>query len=351
MKRLGHALSISNKRPSLSKPFWRKPPLRRYRQLWSQLKIVDGVICREYAPGPTSEIIQVPLIPDSERPTILQSNHNSPTPGHQGIDKTLNRIRQVAYWVNMAQDVDKHCRECTQCQQAKLSLPQRASITNIPIGRPWQMIAVDILEVPVSLHNNRYLLVVQDYFTKWAAAIPMKDQTVEHITTELVNFFSLFGMPEIVHSDQGRNFESTILRQTLQAFDTDKTRTTAYHPQCDGMVERFNRSLLQLLRTYVDKQWDWERHLPLVLYAYRSAVHSSTGISPFYLMFGRHPKLPASSPNCNAFDVRWQSYRTLWTLMLHNQQSTKRDCMTDIPKQDYFMKVILFGCLFLLLGS
>ena len=120
------------------------------------------------------------------------------------------------------------------------------------------MIAVDILEVPVSLHNNRYLLVVQDYFTKWVAVIPMKDQTAEHITTELVNLFSLFGMPEIVHSDQGRNFENTILRQTLQASDIDKTCTTAYHPQCDGMVERFNRSLLQLLQTYVDKQWDWE---------------------------------------------------------------------------------------------
>ena len=149
----------------------------------------------------------------------------------------LNHIRQVAYWVNMAQDVDKHCRECTNCQQAKLSLPQRASNTNIPIGRPWQMIAVDILEVPVSLHNNHFLLVVQDYFIKWAAAIPMKDQTAEHITTELVNLSSTFGMPEIVHSDQGHNFESTILWQTLQSFDIDKTNTTAYHPQYDGMVE------------------------------------------------------------------------------------------------------------------
>ena len=137
----------------------------------------------------------------------------------------------------MAQEVDKHFRVCTNCQQAKLSLPQQASITNIPIGRPWQVIAVDILEVPVSSHNNRYFVVVQYYFTKWAATIPMKDQTAEHITTELVKLFSTFGMSEIVHSDQGRNFESTILRQTLQAFDFDKTHTTAYHPQCDGMIE------------------------------------------------------------------------------------------------------------------
>ena len=87
-----------------------------------------------------------------------------------------------------------------------------------------------------------------------------------------------YGLPEIVHSDQGRAFESTILRQTLEAFGTKKTHTTPYHPQGDGMVERFNRSLLQLLRTYVEKEEDWEQYLPLALYAYRTAQHSSTGI-------------------------------------------------------------------------
>ena len=160
---------------------------------------------------------------------------------------------------------------------------------NIPIGRPWQMIAVDILEVPVSCNNHRYLLVVQDYFTKWADAIPLTDQTAERITGELIKLFSIYGHPEIIHSDQGRNFESSILAQTLEAFGVRKSRTTAYHPQGDGMVECFNRTLLQLLRSYVEKQSDWERYLPLVLYAYRTSTHSSTGSSPFMLMYGRIP--------------------------------------------------------------
>ena len=167
------------------------------------------------------------------------------------------------------------------------------------------MIAVDVLEVPVSKSNNRYLLVVQDYFTKWVEAIPMPDQTSLRISTELVKLFSMFGCPSILHSDQGRNFESTILIQTLQAFGVTKSRTTAYHPQCDGMVERFNRTLLQLLRSYVDRQDDWEKYLPLVLYAYRTSVHSSTGVSPFLLMYGRNqPQISFSSPH--AFDT--QSY-------------------------------------------
>ena len=201
----------------------------------------------------------------------------------------------------MATDVDQYCQECTKCQQTKPTAPKRAPLINIPVGRPWQMVAVDILEVPLSSCNNRYLLVIQDYFTKWPEAIPLPDQTATRITTELTKFFSRFGLPDVLHSDQGRNFESTVLRQTLQAFGVAKSRTTAYHPQGDGMAERLNRSLLQMLRAFVEKQGDWERYLPLVLYAYRTSVHSSTGVTPFSLMFGRAPS-KAQFPPLTAFE-------------------------------------------------
>ena len=149
------------------------------------------------------------------------------------------------------------------------------------------MVAVDILEVPVSQNSNRYLLVIQDYITKWAEAIPIPNQTAARITTELIKVFSRYGIPDIVHSDQGRNFESTILLETLHAFGVTKSHTTAYHPSGDGLVERFNRSLLQMLRAYVQQHNDWEKYLPFVLCAYRTAAHSSTGVSFFELMFGR----------------------------------------------------------------
>ena len=102
-------------------------------------------------------------------------------------------------------------------------------------------------------HNNGYLLVVQDYFTEWADARPLPDQTASWITTELVDLFTTCGVPEIVHLDQGQNFESAIFQQVYKAFGVMKTRTTAYHPQGDGMVEKFNRTLLQLLRTYMSR--------------------------------------------------------------------------------------------------
>ena len=189
----------------------------------------------------------------------------------------------------MISDVESHCRECQKCQQSKLPSPAQAPLTSTPIGKPWQMVAVDILSVPVSASGNKCLLVVQDYFTNWADAIPLPNQKAITITKALVNLFATMGMPEIVHSDQGQNFESVVLKQTLEAFGIRKSHTTAYHPQGDGLVERFNRSLLQLLRTYIVNEFDWERYLPLALYAYRTAIHSSTGISPHMLMFGSEP--------------------------------------------------------------
>ena len=171
-------------------------------------------------------------------------------------------------------------------------MPTHAPLTTVPIGSPWEMVAVDILQVPISQHNNRYLLIIQDYMTKWAEAIPIPDQTAERIAKELIKVFSRFGIPDVLHSDQEKNFESTILRHTLDAFGVTKSHTTAYHPAEDGLVEHFNRSLLQMLRAYVLDHADWEQYLPLVLYAYRTAIHASTGVSPFELMFGRCANKP-----------------------------------------------------------
>ena len=170
---------------------------------------------------------------------------------------------------------------CPVSQLSPPPAPSRAPLTNIPICLPWEMVAVDILQLTLFCQNDKYLLVIEDYFTKWAEAIPLPDQTANRITRELIHVFTRFGLPTILHSDQGANFESMILRQTLDAFGVRKSRTTAYHPQGDRMVERFNRTLLQMLRSYTSQRSDWEQHLPLVLFAYCSATHPSTGFSPF----------------------------------------------------------------------
>ena len=192
----------------------------------------------------------------------------------------------------------------------------------------------------------------QDYFTKWAEAVPLPDQTVESITRELVSIFNHFGLPNILLSDQGANFESTMLNCTLEAFGICKSRTTPYHPQGDGMVEHLNCTLLQMLRAYVSKSSDWELHLPLALFAYHSAVHPSIGFSPFELMFGRNttqadlPQVTAFEPSSYqaALKNRLAEFRDLVETHYVDAAHNRSCSMTMVRDHSTSLLVTLCGC-------
>ena len=137
------------------------------------------------------------------------------------------------------------------------------------------MVAIDILKVPPSSHHNQYILVAQDYFSKWLFAYAMPNQKADGMVRTLQNnVFALVGPPSKLHSDQGRNFESHILHDLCLAFGMKKSHTTPYHPMGDGLVKRMNRSLLTLLRTLADKGNDWEDQLQLLLFFYHTIVCS-----------------------------------------------------------------------------
>ena len=138
--------------------------------------------------------------------------------------------------------------------------------------------------------GNRYILVVSDYFTKWTEALPIPNMEAVTVANALVKkIIFIFGVPEIIHSDQGRNFESTLIKELCRLLHITKTHTSLYHPQCDGLVERFNRTFLGMLSSCTLDDKNWDLHLPLVMLAYRTSVHETT---PYYLMFGREAKLP-----------------------------------------------------------
>ena len=149
------------------------------------------------------------------------------------------------------------------------------------------MVAVDILKVPMSHQGNQHILVAQDYFSKWLFAQGMPDQKAERIVRTLRDqVFTLVGPPERLHSDQNRNFESQILGDLCKAFKVTKSHTTPYQPQGNGLVERMNRSVLNLSCTFVQQEGDWEQHLQLLLYIYRTTKHTSIGLSPHEILFG-----------------------------------------------------------------
>ena len=152
--------------------------------------------------------------------------------------------------------------QCDLCASRKPSKNQkRASLKQYQVGEPLERIAIDILgPLPLSNNHNKYIMIVVDYFTKWAEAYAIPNQEAVTVATKLVQeFFSRFGVPRQIHTDQGRNFESNLFQEICRMLNIDKTRTTAFHPQSDGLVERFNRTLENMLSLYVaDNQKDWD---------------------------------------------------------------------------------------------
>ena len=158
-----------------------------------------------------------------------------------------------------------------------------------------ERVGVDVLgPFPVTDSGNRYVLVAMDYFTKWPEAYAVPDQSAATTAERLVEeMFARFGVPAELHSDQGRNFESQVFGEVCRRLGVHKTRTTPLHPQSDGLVERFNRTLATQLAILTSQhQRDWDRHLPLVLWSYRTAVQESSHCTPAALMFGRELRTP-----------------------------------------------------------
>ena len=269
---------------------------RRLYQRWDQLVVQNGILWRHYEPPNEAQGWLQLIVPSSLQSAVIKEAHEGTVGGHLGQDKTLHRVQQRFYWPGHFNDVRNWCRSCNSCTTRKTLAPsQRAPLGTITAGYPMQIVATDIVgPLLESDGGNSYILVVGDYFTKWMEAFPMPNQDAITVANKLVNeVFLRFAIPEQLHSDQGRQFESRLLSEVCKLLGIHKTVIMPYHPQCDGLMERFNRTLLNVLSTCVgDHPFDWEHHLRKVCMAYNSSVQMSMGYTPFYLMFGREARLP-----------------------------------------------------------
>ena len=269
---------------------------RRMLQIWDQLLVCDGVLYRHFkTPDGNKTSLQM-VVPQDLRREVLVDLHEGTMGGHLGVEKTLSKLKERFYWPGYHTDVQNWCRNCPVCTSRKNLAPKaRAPLTSIKTGYPLQMVAMDILgPFPESPTGNKYILVVADYFTRWSEAYPIPNQEATTVARKLTDeFFFRYSIPEQLHSDQGRNFECQVIGEVCKLLGVDKTRTTPYHPQSDGLVECFNRTLLDMLATASQEQpFDWEDHLRQLCMAYNSSVHPTTGYTPFYLMYGRQARMP-----------------------------------------------------------
>ena len=293
--------------------------VRSYWVQWGRLLIKDGLLYRKPKEGDILiRELQLATPKDLRRKFFL-ALHRDRLAGHQGINKTLAALKLRFYWPKMVDDVTRWCSDCHTCRETKpLSVRHKSALQQSVEGSPFDRIAIDLMgpfEATEDDHN--YILVIQDYFTKWVIAEPLVDKTSATVADAVfLRWITQYGCPGRMHSDQGCEFTSALFKEVCALLRIEKTVTSAARPQSDGMVERSNRSLQAMLKAYVnDNRDDWDDHLPAVVCAYRATPHDSTGISPYKMLFGREMAMPidlqfdlgnrALVPSCPVAYVEW----------------------------------------------
>lgn len=236
------------------------------------------------------------VVPQSLKTEILEYFHDHSYAGHMGRDNTIRNIKKSFYWYQVYSDVAVYVKTCAACSKNKKSNKRKkAALRQYHAGSPMERVHLDILgPFNISTKGNRYVLVMVDQFTKWLECVPLPDQSAEKIAISAVdNFFCTFGMPFTIHTDQGANFVGSVFKSLCDLLNIRKTQTTPYHPQSNGQVERYNRTIIEMIRCLkLKSEKDWDVYLTHITSAIRCLENPSTGFSANRLMLGREVNKP-----------------------------------------------------------
>ena len=293
------AAPIDMKTCKLPKPNLKQikdPALKSWLRHYDQYFLHDEILYRALGNRSNSHPQHVILIPSGLQAKILKTLHDGPLGGHLGITRTEERVRKRFYWPGIRKTITKHIQLCKVCNHKNSPLNSNpAPLGHITVSQPFTFWAMDYMgPLPEKSRRNKHILVIVDHFTKWCEAFATPDQKASTVAPILVSrIFSRFGPPAVLHSDQGRNFESTLLHKICNFMGITKTRTTSYHPQCDGQTERQNRTIQAMLSAFAsNRRDDLDLWLDSVTFAYNTSRHDALGISPYEVVFGQLPRLP-----------------------------------------------------------
>jgi len=245
--------------------------------------------------------MNVPFIPNSMVNQLLQAYHDNPTSGHLGINKTWHKIRDRYFWPGMYKKIKEYVLSCAKCRQFKIDRTKSTG-TLQPIEPPTgilDLMGLDFIgPVPQSSNGNKYIIVCTDYLSRYAITQATRNCTAETAAKFLVNNVILkYGVPKQLLTDQGTHFMSNVFNAIASRCGVNHITATTYHPQCNGLTERFNATLVDAIATYVNQQQsDWDEYLPYITFAYNTSQQSTTQFEPFKLMYGRNAVLPFDTP-------------------------------------------------------
>ena len=256
----------------------------------------EGILYLRETPKDEPHDLLLFVVPKEHRQAAINGCHRDA--GHQGQIRTRSLLSERFWWPGMERDMIRAVRGCTRCKTFEAPV-QRAPLKPIEATAALELVHVDFTSIETTPELNKppkiaNVLVIQDHFTKFVQAMVTPDQTAKTVANLLYKrFISIFGSPERLISDQGANFTSKLIQELCDLLGIKKLRTTAYHPQTNGQVERMNQTLTRMIgKLSRDKKDNWTHHLAEITHAYNSTRSGVTGYSPHFLMFGRRPRLP-----------------------------------------------------------
>ena len=231
------------------------------------------------------------VVPFTLRQLVYQGIHDEV--GHLGADRGVALARTRFYWFQMERDIRAYCKGCMPCILRKAPPPQRAPMCSLESSGPMDLVCIDFLKLDTDSHNKSHVLVITDHFTRFARAVPMRNQTARGVAEVLwKELFLDFGFPGRLHSDRGASFTGKLMRELAKQTGVRSSYTTPYHPEGNAVCERYNRTLIGMIATLTEAhKQKWSEHVRYLSHAYNCTQHDATGFPPFYLMFLRYPRL------------------------------------------------------------
>lgn len=238
-------------------------------------------------------------VPKSSVRYLLRLAHdNQMYGGHLGIKKTFGKLYKF-WWPGKHKDVETYVRTCEVCQMFKRQhgLPY-GYLHSIPVSTVFENLHLDMIgPVTSTINGNKYIITATDAFSKWAFASPCKNIT----TQEVINFIeksiiAIHGQPKNIITDRGVQFRSKQWKDFIRKRNINHNMTSGYHPQANGIDERFNGTLVRILLAYIDEeQENWDEQVKWAVYLYNTTIHNSTGFTPYHVLFGFSPRTPLNA--------------------------------------------------------
>ena len=261
-----------------------------------QLLIKNGLLYRKTRQGQADEIVFQFVIPQRHRGAALDDCHREVA--HQGQRRSTTLMQECFWWPGMTLDLKNHVKKCSHCRKCEAA-PPVAPMKPLACSGPGELLHVDftLVEETVPLKEDPVIhnvLVLQDHFSKYIVAYVVKDQTPHTAAETLRNgYFGLFSTPAYLVSDQGKAFTGHVITHLCELYRVQKLRTSPYHAQTNGQVEHMNQTIIRMIgKLEEDRKAHWSEHLPELLLAYNATHSAVTGYSPYYLLFGRRPRIP-----------------------------------------------------------